>query len=139
MLAASVSAGVLLAGCATTPPPPPTYNPADAAASQAPTFIGSNKPAKNMQKVKKVALTACNVMFADKSSASASTGAGLFGDPATSDTRRVDEKVVVVYNMTGLDDAVMQKMTDEICADAEKRMAASGLEVVPRSELASNA
>lgn len=138
LLAASMSTVVMLAGCATTPPPPPTYNPADAAASQAATFVGSNKPAKNMQKVKKVALTACNVMFADKSSASASTGPGLFGDPASSDTRRVDEKVIVVYNMTGLDDAVMQKMTDDICADAEKRMAASGLQVVPRSELASN-
>ena len=138
LLAASVSAVVVLAGCATTPPPPPTFNPADSAASQAATFVGSNKPAKNMQKVKKVALTACNVMFADKSSASASTGAGLFGDPASSNTRRVDEKVIVVYNMTGLDDAVMQKMTDDICTDAEKRMAAKGLQVVSRSELASN-
>jgi ABC-type uncharacterized transport system auxiliary subunit len=82
LLVASVSAVVMLAGCATTSAPPPTYNPADAAASQAAIFVGSNKPAKNMQKVKKVALTACNVMFADKSSASASTGAGLFGDPA---------------------------------------------------------
>ena len=138
LLVASLSAAALLAGCVATPPPPPTYNPADAAATQAATFVGSNKPAKNMQKVKKVALTACNVMFADKSSASASTGAGLFGDRESSSTRRVDEKIVVVYTMTGLDESVMQKMTDDICNDAEKRMAASGLEVVPRSELAKN-
>ena len=133
-----VASMAVIAGCASTPPPPPSYNPADSAATQAATFVGANKSAKNMQKVKKVALTACNVMFADKSSASASTGAGLFGDPASGDTRRVDERVVVVYTMVGLDDAVMQKMTDDICNDAEKRMADSGLEVVPRSELAKN-
>jgi hypothetical protein len=91
-----------------------------------------------MKKVSKVALTGCNVMFADKSSASASTGAGLFGDPSAGSTRRVDERVVVVYSMTGLDDATMQKMTDDICNAAEQRMAANGLEVVPRSELMKN-
>lgn len=136
LLVASLSAAAFLAGCVATPPPPPTYNPADAAANQAATFVGSNKSAKTMQKVKKVALTGCNVMFADKSSGSASTGAGMFGDRATSDTRRVDEKVIVVYSMTGLDESTMQKMTDDICKDAEKRMAASGLEVMPRAELA---
>lgn len=138
LLIAALSTTAFLAGCASTPPPPPTFNPADSAASQATTFVGANKPAKNMQKVKKVALTACNVMFADKSSASASTGAGLFGDPSAGSTRRVDEKVVVVYSMTGLDESVMQKMTDDICNDAEKRMAASGLEVLPRTELMKN-
>ena len=138
LLIASLSAAALLAGCATTTPPPPTFNPADSAATQAATFVGSNKSAKAMQKVKKVALTGCNVMFADKSSGSASTGAGMFGDRATSDTRRVDEKIIVVYSMTGLDESAMQKMTDDICADAEKRMAASGLEVMPRAELANN-
>src|SRR5690554_769477 len=136
LLAASIS---VLAGCATTPTPPPTFDPAAAATTQADTFIGSSKSAnKDMAKVKKVALTACNVMFADKSSASASTGAGMFGDPAHSKTSRIDSKVIVVYTMDGLDDARMQKMTDDICNSAEKRMAASGLEVVPRSSLASN-
>jgi len=138
LLIAALSTAAFLAGCASTPPPPPTFNPADSAATQAATFVGANKPAKNMQKVKKVALTACNVMFADKSSASASTGAGLFGDPSSGSTRRVDERVIVVYSMTGLDESVMQKMTDDICNDAEKRMASSGLEVVPRTELAKN-
>lgn len=137
LLAASLSAATLLAGCASTPPPP-TFNPADAATAQAATFIGTNKQARYMADVKKVALTGCNVMFADRSSASASTGAGLFGDPASSSTRRVDEKIVVVYTMVGLDDAVMQKMTDDICADAERRMTEAGLDVVPRSELAKN-
>lgn len=137
LLAASLSAVTLLAGCASTPPPP-TYNPADAATAQAATFIGANKQAKYMADVKKVALTGCNVMFADRSSASASTGAGLFGDPASSGTSRVDEKIIVVYSMVGLDDAVMQKMTDDICTDAERRMAEAGLDVVPRSELAKN-
>lgn len=137
LLAASLSAATLLAGCASTPPPP-TFNPADAATAQAATFIGANKQAKYMADVKKVALTGCNVMFADRSGASASTGAGLFGDPASSSTRRVDEKIIVVYTMVGLDDAVMQKMTDDICTDAERRMAEAGLDVVPRSELAKN-
>lgn len=137
LLAASLSAVTLLAGCASTPPPP-TFNPADAATAQAATFIGANKQAKYMADVKKVALTGCNVMFADRSGASASTGAGLFGDPASSDTRRVDEKIIVIYTMVGLDDAVMQKMTDDICTDAERRMAEAGLDVVPRSELAKN-
>lgn len=137
LLAASLSAATLLASCASTPPPP-TFNPADAATAQAATFIGANKQAKYMADVKKVALTGCNVMFADRSGASASTGAGLFGDPASSSTRRVDEKIIVVYTMVGLDDAVMQKMTDDICTDAERRMAEAGLDVVPRSELAKN-
>lgn len=137
LLAASLSAATLLAGCASTPPPP-TFNPADAVTVQAATFIGANKQAKYMADVKKVALTGCNVMFADRSSASASTGAGLFGDRASSSTRRVDEKVVVIYTMVGLDDAVMQKMTDDICTDAERRMKDAGLNVVSRSDLAKN-
>jgi len=137
LLAASIS---VLAGCAaSTPPPPPTFNPAAAATTQADTFIGSSKSVeKDMAKVKKVALTACNVMFADESSASASTAAGMFGDPAHSKTSRMDSKVIVVYTMSGLDDAVMQKMTDDICNSAEQRMGKAGLEVVPRSALASN-
>lgn len=137
LLAASIS---VLAGCASVaPPPPPTFNPADAATTQADTFIGSSKAAqKSMSKVKKVALTACNVMFADESSASASTGAGMFGDPAHSKSSRIDSKVIVIYTMSGLDDAVMQKMTDDICNSAEQRMAKAGLEVVPRSALASS-
>lgn len=136
--AASLSGVLMLAGCASAPPAPPTFNPADAAASQAATFIGASKQARYMTEVNKVALTGCNVMFADTSSASASTGAGLFGDPASADTRRVDEKIIVVYSMVGLDDATMQQMTDDICADAEQRMVQAGLQVVPRDELAAN-
>src|SRR5690606_7255777 len=137
LLAASLSAATLLAGCASTPPPP-TFNPADAATAQAATFIGANKQAKYMADVKKVALTGCNVMFADRSSASASTGAGLFGDRTSSSTRRVDEKVVVIYTMVGLDDAVMQKMTDDICIADGGAMSEDGLSVVTRSGLEKN-
>lgn len=116
--------------------PPPAFDPAAAADSQAGTFIAQNKPAEKgkMKEVGKVALTACSVMFAFKSNAAASTSGGLFSEAGG--VTRAEANVYVEYNLNGMDDAAMQQLTNEICGEAETRLAAAGFDVMPSSELA---
>lgn len=118
--------------------PPPAFDPAAAAASQTGAFIAQNKPADKgkMKDVGKVALTACSVMFAFKSNASASTSGGLFSEAGG--VTRAEASVYVEYNLNGMDDARMQQLTNEICAEAEQRLAGAGFDVMPVAELAGN-
>ncbi|MFN3587684.1 MAG: hypothetical protein ACK4UT_09290 [Moraxellaceae bacterium] len=133
----TVAAALTLTACATTPPPPPAFNPASAADAQAATFIAPNKEApKYMKKTGKLAVTSCNVMFAQVSSASASTGAGLFGSVGVN---RAEARVTQLYTLTGLNQAQMQSMTDSICSGAEDRLRKAGFEVIGSKELAANA
>ncbi|MDP2228899.1 MAG: hypothetical protein Q8J78_15640 [Moraxellaceae bacterium] len=133
----TLAAITLAAGCATTPPPPPTFNAASSAEAQAATFIAPNKEApKYMKKTGKLAVTSCNVMFAQVSSASASTGAGLFGEVGVN---RAEAKVIQLYTLTGLTESQMQTMANSICTGAEDRLRKAGFEVVSSKDLNANA
>ncbi|MFP5382933.1 MAG: hypothetical protein ACLGHG_02565 [Gammaproteobacteria bacterium] len=118
--------------------PPPVFDPAAGAESQASVFVALNKPAEKgkMKDVGKVALTACSVMFAFKSNATASTSGGLFSEAGG--VTRAEASVRVEYNLNGMDDAAMQQLTNEICAEAETRLASAGFDVMPVAELANN-
>lgn len=117
---------------------PPAFDPAGSLEAQATTFIAPNKAAKKeMDKVgNKVAITSCNVMFAFKSNASAGTQGGLFS--SAGNTSRAEATVSVEYNLYGMDDASMQQLATEICADAESQVKAAGFDVVPMADLAKN-
>lgn len=142
LLLSTAIASLMLAGCASTPKAPPKFDPNAGAAAQAATFIGDNGKTKSLSTVKRVAVTGCNVLFAENSSASASTGEGMFSPHTSSSitgkTTRVDSSVSVVYTLSGISDAQQQKMANEICADAENRLRQAGFEVVPTAELQKN-
>lgn len=126
---------ILLSGCASTPSaPPPAFNPEVDAASQAPTFIRSENT-KTRGQSKRVALTSCVVAFGTKTSGFAQTKAGTFefSDP---DKARVEAKVSTMYRLEGIDEASMQAITDAVCARAEQRLVAAGMDVMPHAELA---
>jgi len=136
-VSALASAAVLTA-CAGKVAPPEPFNPAQAAEAQAASFIAQGKNAdKYIKQVKKVAITSCNVMFAFKSNASAGTSGGMFAEAGG--VTRAEAKVTVEYNLHGMDDAAMQKLTNEICASAESRTRAAGFDVIPGNVLAANA
>lgn len=134
---AVASAFFLSTGFGKKDAPPPAFDPAASIDSQASTFIAPNKAAaKNMKSVKKVAITSCNVMFAFKSNATAGTQGGLFSEAGG--YSRAEATVSVEYNLHGIDDAAMQALATEICADAEQQVKAAGFDVLPMSELATN-
>jgi len=137
--ALATSSALLLAACAgKKPAPPPDYNPSQAAAAQAASFIEPSKNAgKHMTEAKKLAITSCNVMFAQTSSASASTGGGLFSEAGGQ--KRVEAKVSVYYTLVGVGDKELQRMTDDICAGAETRLKTAGFDLVPKDVLKKNA
>lgn len=140
LLLSSAIAGLMLAGCASTPKAPPAFNPNASAAAQAATFIGDNGQTKALPTVKRVVMTGCNVLFAEVSSASASTGGGMFSHVGSSysNTARVEARESVVYKMEGISDAQQQKIADSVCSDAETRLKNAGFDVVPKSELLAN-
>jgi hypothetical protein len=74
------------------------------------------------------------VMFAQTSSASASTGGGLFSEAGGQ--KRVEAKVSVYYTLVGVSDKDMQRMTDEICAEAETALKEAGFTVADKAALA---
>jgi hypothetical protein len=120
---------VLMASCATTTPPPEPYNPTLGAQAQVDSFIGA-KAQKYNKKVDRVAITACNVLFAKETSASASTGAGIFDT-----SKRAESRVSIVYTMAGLTVEDKQHMTDMICSKAEQRLQKSGYHLVSFDEM----
>ncbi len=130
------ASAMLLAACASTPKTP-VFDANASAQAQAAHFIADNGKTKYMSGVKKVAVLGCNVLFAETSSASASTGEGIFGY-TPKDKARVEAKTSVLYTMAGISDADMQRMTNSICADAENRLKTAGLDVTPTSELMKN-
>jgi hypothetical protein len=127
-----------LIGCAgKKPAPPPAYNPAAAAEAQAASFIAPTKDAgKHMAQTKKLAITSCNVMFAQTSSASAATSGGLFSEAGGQ--KRAEAKVSVYYSLVGVTDKDMQRMTDAICLDAEAKLKKAGFEIVAKDVLKKN-
>lgn len=134
----TLAATFLFTACAGKKAPPPPYDPAGAAETQAASFIEPNKnAAKHMPAAKKLAVTSCNVMFAQTSSASATTGGGLFSEVGSQE--RVEAKVSVYYTLTGLTDKDMQRMTNEICAEAETKLKRAGFDLVGKEVLAKNA
>jgi hypothetical protein len=134
----AVASTLLFAACAgKKAAPPPPYDPATAAAAQAASFIEPSKNAgKHMAEAKKLAITSCNVMFAQTSSASASTGGGLFSEAGSQ--QRVEAKVSVFYTLVGLTDKDMQRMTNEICDASEAKLKKAGFDLVPKAVLAKN-
>lgn len=134
----TLAAAMALSACAGKVAPPEPFDPAKAAEAQAASFIGQAKNAdKYIKKVKKVAITSCNVMFAFKSNASASTSGGMFS--STAGTTRAEAQVMVEYNLHGMDDAAMKALTNQVCASAEEKTRAAGFEVIPGKTLAANA
>jgi hypothetical protein len=81
--------------------------------------------------VTRLALTSCNVLFGVETSASSSTQAG-FGEPTAG---RVDTNVSVTYALQGMDEAALQVLTEQVCADAAARYAAMGYEIVPQADV----
>ncbi len=73
----------------------------------------------------RVAVTGCAVMFAMQSSGSSATRAGLIAEKGRSDV-----KVTNVYKLTGPDSAMMQSVTDRLCAATEQQLATQGYQVV---------
>lgn len=137
-LAAVVSAFVLTTGFGfgKKAEAPRTYNPGESAESQASKFVVPGKAASYMADVGKIAITSCNVMFAFKSNGSAGTQGGLFSEAGG--VTRAEAVVKVEYKLYGMDDASMQDLTNEICAKAEDQTRASGFDVVPAADLATN-
>jgi hypothetical protein len=128
---------VLLGACASTPPAAPVFDPQSDARAQAAQFIGNNGKTKNLAEVRKVAVTSCNVLFAESAAAHSGTGGGLFSE--VGNARRAESKVSVIYTLEGAGDADMQRFANEVCADAERRMQAAGYEIVPTAELVADA
>lgn len=126
----------LLGACASTPPAP-VFDPQADVRAQAAQFIDNNGKTKNLAEVRKVAVTSCNVLFAESAAAHSGTGGGLFSE--VGNTRRAEAKVSVVYTLEGASDADMQRFTNDVCADAERRMQAAGYEIVPTAELIADA
>lgn len=123
---------IMLAGCATSPGPVTPYDPGQPAALQAAGFISTQRE-KQMQDVRKVGITACNVMFATSASAHAGTSAGLF---ATADgSRRGEARVSTIFSLNGLSESDMQQLANQSCAHAEEKLAAAGYQVIPHSTL----
>ncbi|MGL6224494.1 MAG: hypothetical protein ACRC6L_13025, partial [Steroidobacteraceae bacterium] len=81
--------------------------------------------------ITRLALTSCNVLFGVETSASSSTQAG-FGEPTSG---RIDSNVSVTYALQGMDEAALQALTDQVCADAVARYAAVGYEIVPQADV----
>lgn len=124
-----LSVAFLMTACGGKTPPPQPYNPAAEAASQADLFVAEQSK-KHMKKVNKVAITACNVLFAQTTSASASTGAGLFDN-----SNRAEARVSVVYTLEGLNGSQMQAIADRFCQRAEAKLADAGYQVVPHKQM----
>lgn len=122
---AVLPAAVLLASCGAQTPTKP-YNPTAGASTQADAFIGAMDQ-DEIKKVDKVAVTACNVLFAQQTSASASTSAGLFHHDRGN---RAEARVSVIYSLEGLSNDDMQAMTDRLCTQAEQKLAQAGYDVV---------
>lgn len=138
LLATAVaSAFVFTTGFGKKSEPPKPFDPSASIEGQASAFIAPNKAAgKNMPSVQKVAITSCNVMFAFKSNATAGTQGGLFSEAGG--VTRAEANVSVEYNLHGMDDATMQQLATEICADAEQQVKAAGFDLVPTAELLNN-
>jgi hypothetical protein len=130
----AAASSMFLTGCAGLgAKPAPKFDLDQPAASQAATFINVTNP-KNKGQVGRVAVTSCNMVVADMAGGVSQTDAGLFGE-----TRgRNDKKISMYLYLRGISDEQLQAMTDEACASAEAALKSSGLEVVPRSEFASN-
>lgn len=131
-LALPLAAGALLAACASNGPAP-SYDPASGAGAQADSFIKTLRPGMT-KNVRRVAVTSCNVLFAQTSSASAQTSAGIFNHQ-----QRAEASVTQVYTLNGLAPADMQRMADGVCAGAERQLAAAGYEVVSHARLKQSA
>lgn len=128
LLLVAAPATLLLAACAVAPSNEP-FDRTAGVAGQADSYIQVNG-GNAMKQVGRVAVTSCNVLFAQTSEASASTSPGIF------DTRRrAEAQVAVTYSMEGLDDAQMRRMTEDFCAAAERDLAAAGYDVVPHAEV----
>jgi hypothetical protein len=67
-------------------------------------------------------------MFGVRSSATSSTRAGLFGSGKAGEMR-TDTDMQRIYLLTGLDTATFQRITDALCGDAPKTLAAAGYQL----------
>lgn len=130
------ASALLLTACATSTPKAPVFDANASAQAQAAHFIADNGKTKYMSGVKKVAVLGCNVLFAENSSAHAGTEGGMFS--TAGGVSRSEAKVSVLYSLSGLSDADMQRMTNSICKDAEDRLQKAGMDVTPTSELMKN-
>lgn len=128
---------LLVTACASSPEAPPRFDVAASLESQIDTFVYADKATrKRMKSVNTLALTGCNVLFATRTRASASTGSGMFGE--VGNTVRSEAKISQIYTLEGLTDADMQAMADGICADAETRLLRAGYAVKPYAEFRSH-
>ncbi|MEK6725826.1 MAG: hypothetical protein AABY54_04640 [Deltaproteobacteria bacterium] len=128
--------GGILSGCGGMTKPDPKFDPSQSAASQAVQFIDARNT-KNNKNLDKIAITSCNVLVGEMTSASAETGVGAFA-PSSESKGRVDAKVSSFYYLRGISDEQLQQLAEDLCLQAEQGIKASGRAIVPASELASN-
>lgn len=130
-------AALLASACATGPEAVPDFDANASLDAQVDTFIEVERSTrKRIKSVQTLAVTSCNVLFALKSSATASTGGGLFS--SAGNTSRAEAKVSQIYSLEGVGDAELQPLADQICADTEQRLAAAGFAVKPHAEVRAN-
>lgn len=128
---------LLVAACASAPEAPPKFDSAASLESQLDTFVYADKATrKRMKAVNTLAITGCNVLFATRTSASASTGSGMFGE--VGNTIRSEAKISQIYTLEGVSDVDMQALADGICANAEKSLARAGYAVKPHADFRSH-
>lgn len=136
VLGTATAVAALLGACGGSAPAKPTFDPQADARAQAATFIGNNGRTKYLGEIKKVAVTGCNVLFAETSAAHAGTSGGLFSEAGG--YSRAEAKVSVLYTLDGMSDEDMQRFANEVCADAENRLKVAGFEIVPTADLLAN-
>jgi len=84
--------------------------------------------------ISRLAITSCNVLFANETGANAETQRG-FGD---STAQRVEARIDASYTLQGMDPAALQALAEQVCADASTQLAASGYTMVPATEVAAH-
>ncbi len=82
--------------------------------------------------ISRLAITSCNVLFANETGANAETQRG-FGDASA---KRVESRIDATYTMQGMEPAVLQSLAEQICSDASAQLAAAGYTMVPDAEVA---
>ena len=114
-----------------------------AASAQEPAALPSKSDAEKILKADKVgkganvsrlAITSCNVLFANETGANAETQRG-FGDASA---KRVESRIVATYTMQGMESPALQSLAEQICADASAQLAAAGYTMVPAAEVAAH-
>lgn len=129
MFAFAAAATLMGSGCALMQKAPPKFDPAQPAAAQAPTFMGMRNE-KRRSDLNRIAVGSCNVLIGSISGGQAGTSAGIGGSGG-----RMDANVKSLYYLRGISDEQLQKLAEDLCAQAKDSLKAAGYDIVPDAEL----